>query len=92
MAGRRLGGGLAPGSAGDAIARIGAAYEEAAARVEEQGFGSWPAQIVPNLIFSQIAYKFPRSKWVFAETGIGSVSCVQTACDHEWERRQLWRH
>ena len=53
---------------------------------------AWPAQIVPNLIFSGIAYKFPRSKWVFAETGIGSVSCVQAACDHEWERRQLWRH
>ena len=35
---------------------------------------AWPAQIVPNLIFSGIAYKFPRSKWVFAETGIGSVS------------------
>jgi len=52
----------------------------------------WPAQIVPNLIFSAIAYKFPRSKWVFAETGIGSVSCAQSACDHEWERRQLWRH
>jgi len=53
---------------------------------------AWPAQIVPNLIFSGIAYKFPRSKWVFAETGIGSVSCVQAACDHEWERRRLWRH
>jgi uncharacterized protein len=53
---------------------------------------AWPAQIVPNLIFSGIAYKFPRSNWVFAETGIGSVSCVQAACDHEWERRQLWRH
>jgi predicted TIM-barrel fold metal-dependent hydrolase len=53
---------------------------------------AWPAQIIPNLIFSGIAYKFPRSKWVFAETGIGSVSCVQTACDHEWQQRQLWRH
>ena len=53
---------------------------------------AWPAQIVPNLIFSKIAYQFPGSKWVFAETGIGSVSCVQTACDHEWERRKLWRH
>jgi predicted TIM-barrel fold metal-dependent hydrolase len=53
---------------------------------------AWPAQIVPNLIFSGIAYKFPRLKSVFAETGIGSVSCVQTACDHEWERRKLWRH
>jgi len=53
---------------------------------------AWPAQIVPNLIFSGIAYKFPGSKWVFAETGIGAVSCVQMACDHEWERRKLWRH
>ena len=53
---------------------------------------AWPSQIVPILIFSGIAYKFSRSKWVFAETGIGSVSCVQTACDHEWERRRLWRY
>ena len=53
---------------------------------------SWPAQIVPNLIFSGIAYKFPKSKWVFAETGIGAVSCAHAACDHEWERRRLWRH
>ena len=53
---------------------------------------AWPAQIIPNTIFSGIAYRFPRLKWVFAETGIGSVSCAQTACDHEWERRQLWRH
>jgi predicted TIM-barrel fold metal-dependent hydrolase len=53
---------------------------------------AWPAQIVPNLIFSRIAYNFPGSKWVFAETGIGAVSCVQTACDHEWEQRKLWRH
>ena len=53
---------------------------------------AWPAQIIPNLIFSGIGYKFPGSKWVFAETGIGSVSCVQTACDHEWERRRLWRY
>lgn len=53
---------------------------------------AWPAQIVPNLIFSGVAYKFPNLKSVFAETGIGSVSCVQTASDHEWERRRLWRH
>ena len=53
---------------------------------------AWPAQIIPNIIFSGIAYRFPRLKWVFAETGIGAVSCAQTACDHEWESRQLWRH
>ena len=52
---------------------------------------AWPAQIIPNIIFSRIAYQFPRLKWVFAETGIGSVSSAQTACDHEWERRRLWR-
>jgi predicted TIM-barrel fold metal-dependent hydrolase len=52
---------------------------------------AWPAQIIPNIIFSRIAYQFPRLKWVFAETGIGSVSSVQAACDHEWERRRLWK-
>jgi uncharacterized protein len=53
---------------------------------------AWPAQIIPNLIFSGIASRFSRLKWVFAETGIGAVSCAKTACDHEWERRRLWRH
>ncbi|MBM4260881.1 MAG: amidohydrolase [Deltaproteobacteria bacterium] len=53
---------------------------------------AWPAQIIPNMIFSGIAYKFPKLKSVFAETGIGAVSSAQAACDHEWERRQLWRH
>jgi predicted TIM-barrel fold metal-dependent hydrolase len=53
---------------------------------------AWPAQIIPNFIFSGIAYQFPKLKWVFAETGIGSVSCAQSACDHEWERRRLWRY
>ena len=53
---------------------------------------AWPAQIIPNIIFSGIAYRFPRLKWVFAETGIGAVSCAKSACDHEWERRRLWRY
>jgi uncharacterized protein len=52
--------------------------------------GAWPAQLIPNLIFSGIADRFPRLKWVFAETGIGSVNYVVEACDHEWERRHLW--
>jgi predicted TIM-barrel fold metal-dependent hydrolase len=52
--------------------------------------GAWPAQLIPNLIFSGIADRFPRLKWVFAETGIGSVNYVSQACDHEWERRHLW--
>src|ERR1043166_60113 len=53
---------------------------------------AWPAQIIPNIIFSGIAYRFPRLKWVFAETGIGAVSSAQSACDYEWERRHLWNH
>lgn len=66
------------------------AYEQHAAFTVPTA--AWPAQIIPNAIFSGIAYRFPRLKWVFAETGIGSVSCVLTACDHEWERRKLWRY
>ncbi|MBM2812141.1 MAG: Amidohydrolase, partial [Chloroflexi bacterium] len=52
--------------------------------------GAWPAQLIPNLIFSGIADRFPRLQWVFAETGIGSVNYVVAACDHEWEARHLW--
>jgi uncharacterized protein len=65
------------------------AYEQHAAFTVPTA--AWPAQIIPNTIFSGIAYRFPRLKWVFAETGIGAVSCAQAACDHEWERRRLWR-
>jgi predicted TIM-barrel fold metal-dependent hydrolase len=53
--------------------------------------GAWPAQLIPAIIFSGIADRFPRLQWVFAETGIGSLSYVLDACDHEWECRQLWR-
>ena len=52
--------------------------------------GAWPAQIIPNIIFSGIADRFPGLKWVFAETGVGTLSYVLAACDHEWERRHLW--
>ena len=47
-------------------------------------------QIIPYLIFSGVLEKFPRLNWVFAETGIGWVSSVLEACDHEWEKRHLW--
>jgi uncharacterized protein len=66
------------------------AYEQHAAFTVPTA--AWPAQIIPNTIFSGIAYRFPKLKWVFAETGIGAVSCARAACDHEWERRRLWRH
>jgi uncharacterized protein len=47
-------------------------------------------QIVPYLIFSGMLDKFPRLNWVFAETGLGWVTSVLEACDHEWEKRHLW--
>ncbi len=49
-----------------------------------------PAQLIPNLILSGILDRYPRLKWVCAETGLGWVSYVIEACDHEWERRHLW--
>jgi predicted TIM-barrel fold metal-dependent hydrolase len=48
------------------------------------------AQFLPNLIFSGILDRYPRLKWVCAETGIGWLNYVFEACDHEWERRHLW--
>jgi predicted TIM-barrel fold metal-dependent hydrolase len=47
-------------------------------------------QIVPYLIFSGMLEKFPRLNWVFAETGLGWVSSVLEACEHEWEKNRLW--
>ncbi|HEY7316479.1 MAG TPA: amidohydrolase family protein [Candidatus Binatia bacterium] len=47
-------------------------------------------QIIPYLIFSGQLDRFPRLIWVFAETGLGWVSSVLEACDHEWEKRHLW--
>jgi predicted TIM-barrel fold metal-dependent hydrolase len=51
---------------------------------------SFPAQFFPNLIFSGTADRFPRLKWVSAETGLGWVPYVLEGCDYEWERRHLW--
>jgi len=49
-----------------------------------------PAQLIPNLIFSGIPDRYPRLKWVCAETGLGWVNYVLEACDHEWKQRCLW--
>jgi predicted TIM-barrel fold metal-dependent hydrolase len=54
------------------------------------GTSFWPAQIIPTLIFSGIAERFPSLKFVFAEAGIGPVYYAIDACDHEWERGRLW--
>jgi predicted TIM-barrel fold metal-dependent hydrolase len=48
------------------------------------------AQFLPNLIFSGVLDRYPRLNWVCAETGLGWLSYVLEACDHEWERRHLW--
>ena len=47
-------------------------------------------QFLPNLIFSGNLERYPRLKWVCAETGLGWVNYALEACDHEWERRRLW--
>ena len=54
--------------------------------------GAFPAEFIPNLLFSGILERFPRLKWVSAETGLGWVNYVIEGCDHEWERRSLWKH
>jgi len=50
-----------------------------------------PSQMIPNLLFSGRLERYPNLKWVLAETGMGWLSYVLESCDHEWERRQLWR-
>lgn len=64
-------------------------------RNQEQAMGpaggfSLQAQFIPNLIFSGVLDRYPRLKWVCAETGLGWVNYMLEACDHEWERRHLW--
>jgi len=64
-------------------------------RNQEQAMGpsggfSVQAQFIPNLIFSGVLDRYPRSKWVCAETGLGWVNYILEGCDHEWERRHLW--
>jgi predicted TIM-barrel fold metal-dependent hydrolase len=54
------------------------------------GSFSVQSQFVPNLILSGLLDRFPRLRWVCAETGVGWVSFVLQACDHEWEQRKLW--
>ena len=49
-------------------------------------------QFMPNLVFSGVLERFPRLKWVLAETGIGWFNYTLDSLDHEWERRELWKH
>jgi uncharacterized protein len=50
-----------------------------------------PSQMIPNLLFSGILERHPRLNWMLGETGMGWLAYVLESCDHEWERRQLWR-
>jgi predicted TIM-barrel fold metal-dependent hydrolase len=64
-------------------------------RNQEQAMGpaggfSLQAQFIPNLIFSGVLDRYPRLRWVCAETGLGWVNYMLEGCDHEWERRHLW--
>ena len=64
-------------------------------RNQEQAVGpsggfSVQAQFIPNLIFSGVLDRYPRLKWVCAETGLGWVNYILEGCNHEWERRHLW--
>jgi predicted TIM-barrel fold metal-dependent hydrolase len=64
-------------------------------RNQAQAYGpsggfSTPAQFMPNLLFSGVLDRYPRLKWVSAETGLGWVNYILEGCDHEWERRHLW--
>jgi uncharacterized protein len=51
---------------------------------------STAAQFMPNLLFSGVLDRYPRLKWVSAETGLGWLNYILEGCDHEWERRHLW--
>ena len=54
------------------------------------GSFSVQAQFIPNLIFSGVLERYPGTKWVCAETGLGWVNYILEGCDHEWEKRHLW--
>jgi uncharacterized protein len=55
---------------------------------------SWSAlsQFMPNLVFSGLLDRFPKVKWVLAESGIGWFNYTLESLDHEWQRRELWKH
>jgi predicted TIM-barrel fold metal-dependent hydrolase len=48
------------------------------------------AQSIPNLLLSGILDKFPNTKFICAETGLGWLNYILEACDHVWEQRHLW--
>ncbi|MBM2811576.1 MAG: Amidohydrolase [Chloroflexi bacterium] len=49
-----------------------------------------PAAVIPHVIFSGIAERFPRLNWVLAECGIGAINYAADGCQHAWETLHLW--
>ena len=49
------------------------------------GSFSVQAQFVPNLLLSGVLERFPTTRWVCAETGVGWVAYMLEAVDHAAE-------
>jgi predicted TIM-barrel fold metal-dependent hydrolase len=47
-------------------------------------------QFLPNLFLSGLADRYPRLRWVCAETGMGWLASLLQICDNVWERHRLW--
>jgi len=47
-------------------------------------------QFLPNLFLSGLVDRYPRLKWVCAETGMGWLSSLLEICDTVWESYRLW--
>jgi len=67
-------------------------FDRSATQAVAGAFGfSIQAQAIPNLLFSGVLDRFPKLKWVCAESGLGWVLYILEASDHEWEKRRLWK-
>lgn len=47
-------------------------------------------QFIPSLLLSGLADRYPRLRWVCAETGMGWVRSLLETSDYVWERYHLW--
>jgi predicted TIM-barrel fold metal-dependent hydrolase len=83
------------GSGGAARMRLdimdGTSHRRARALQGSVGF-NLQGQYMSNFLFSGVFDRFPGLTFVVAESGIGWMPYVLEACDHEWERNELWKH
>jgi predicted TIM-barrel fold metal-dependent hydrolase len=63
--------------------------QEAGASGRASGFIT-PAEYIPNALFSGVLDRYPKLKFLTAESGLGWVNYILEGCDHEWERHKLW--